>query len=183
MWDMRTVQVIPIAVGSLGSVTKNLDKWLEKLDKRISISLFKKLRYQKLNSKDFKERFGVNYMGKEVNSKGPLVMGYDSLPQQVNRYEVSQCTKQGIIITIIIIIINTWIYVYLFCMNVRMTLLRKLGLCQSKKKKINKNTKFNGRLMKSILNKSEPRIEYSYRFSIQQLTYKTNRIEMTLNSV
>ena len=45
MWDMRTVQVIPIAVGSLGSVTKNLDKWLEKLDKRISISLFKKLRY------------------------------------------------------------------------------------------------------------------------------------------
>ena len=45
MWDMRTVQVIPIVVGSLGSVTKNLDKWLEKLDKRISISLFKKLRY------------------------------------------------------------------------------------------------------------------------------------------
>ena len=42
MWDMRTVQVIPIVVGSLGSVTKNLDKWLEKLDKRISISLFKK---------------------------------------------------------------------------------------------------------------------------------------------
>ena len=26
MWDMRTVQVIPIVVGSLGSVTKNLDK-------------------------------------------------------------------------------------------------------------------------------------------------------------
>ena len=42
---MRTGQVIPIVVGSLGSVTKNLDKWLEKLDKRISISLFKKLRY------------------------------------------------------------------------------------------------------------------------------------------
>ena len=77
---MRTVQVIPIVVGSLESVTKNLDKWLEKLDKRISISLFKKLRYSKLKSKDFKESFGVNYMGKEVNSKGPLVMGYDSLP-------------------------------------------------------------------------------------------------------
>ena len=42
---MRTVQVIPIVEGSLESVTKNLDKWLEKLDKRISISLFKKLRY------------------------------------------------------------------------------------------------------------------------------------------
>ena len=61
MWDMRTVQVIPIVVGSLESVTKNLDKWLEKLDKRISISLFKKLRYQKLNSKDFKESFGVTW--------------------------------------------------------------------------------------------------------------------------
>ena len=34
-----TVQVIPIVVGSLGGVTKNLDKWLEKLDIRISISL------------------------------------------------------------------------------------------------------------------------------------------------
>ena len=33
-----------IVVASLGSVTKNLDKWLEKLDKRINISLFKKLR-------------------------------------------------------------------------------------------------------------------------------------------
>ena len=36
---MRTGQVIPIVVGSLESVTKNLDKWLEKLDKKISISL------------------------------------------------------------------------------------------------------------------------------------------------
>jgi len=39
------VRVIPIVVESLGSVTKNLDKRLEKLDKRISISLFKELRY------------------------------------------------------------------------------------------------------------------------------------------
>ena len=61
MWDMKTVQVIPIVLGSLGSVTKNLDKWLEKFDKRISISLFKKLRYWKLNSKDFKESFGVTW--------------------------------------------------------------------------------------------------------------------------
>ena len=37
-----TVQVIPIVVGSLGSVTKNVDKWLEKLDMRISISLLQK---------------------------------------------------------------------------------------------------------------------------------------------
>ena len=39
MWNMRTVQEIPIVVGSLGSVAKNLLKWLEKLDTRISISL------------------------------------------------------------------------------------------------------------------------------------------------
>ena len=42
MWYVRTVQVIPIVVGSLGSVTKNLDKWLEKLDIKISISLLQK---------------------------------------------------------------------------------------------------------------------------------------------
>ena len=56
---MRTVQVIPIVVGSLESVTKNLDKWLEKLDKRISISLF--LNYATRNSKDFKKSFGVTW--------------------------------------------------------------------------------------------------------------------------
>jgi len=39
MWNMRTVQVVPIVVGSLGSVTKNLDKWLGKLNIKISISL------------------------------------------------------------------------------------------------------------------------------------------------
>ena len=36
---MRTVQELLIVVLSLGSVTKNLDKCLEKLDIRISISL------------------------------------------------------------------------------------------------------------------------------------------------
>ena len=39
IWNMRTVQEIQIVVWSLGSVTKNLDKWLEKLDIRSSISL------------------------------------------------------------------------------------------------------------------------------------------------
>ena len=42
MWNMRTVQVVPIVVGSLGSVTKNLDKWLGKLNVKISISLLQK---------------------------------------------------------------------------------------------------------------------------------------------
>ena len=31
-WDMRTVQVIYIIVQSLGSVTKTLDNWVEKLN-------------------------------------------------------------------------------------------------------------------------------------------------------
>ena len=39
---MRTVHVIPIVVRSLGSVTKNLNKWLEKLDMTISISSLRK---------------------------------------------------------------------------------------------------------------------------------------------
>ena len=39
MWNMRTVQVVTIVIGSLGSVTKNLDKWLGKLKVKISISL------------------------------------------------------------------------------------------------------------------------------------------------
>ena len=39
---MRTVQVVPIVVGSLGSVTKNLDKWQGELNVKISISLLQK---------------------------------------------------------------------------------------------------------------------------------------------
>ena len=42
MWNMRTVRVVPIVVGSLGSVTKNLDKWLAELNVKISISLLQK---------------------------------------------------------------------------------------------------------------------------------------------
>ena len=42
MWNMRTEQVVPIVVGSLGSVTKSLDKWLGKLDVKIGISLLQK---------------------------------------------------------------------------------------------------------------------------------------------
>ena len=34
--------MVPIVVGSLGSVTKNLDKWLAKLNVKISISLLQK---------------------------------------------------------------------------------------------------------------------------------------------
>jgi len=39
MWNIRTVLVVPIVVRSLGRVTKNSDKWLGKLNIKISISL------------------------------------------------------------------------------------------------------------------------------------------------
>ena len=42
MWNMKTVQVVPVVVGSMGSVTKNLDKWLGKLNVKISILLLQK---------------------------------------------------------------------------------------------------------------------------------------------
>ena len=43
MWNMRTVRVIPIVIRSLGKVTKNLDKWLEKLYSLYVFSLAKSL--------------------------------------------------------------------------------------------------------------------------------------------
>ena len=43
MWNMRTVRVIPIAIRSLGKVTKNLDTWLEKLYSLYVFSLAKSL--------------------------------------------------------------------------------------------------------------------------------------------
>ena len=42
VWNMRTVQVIPIVVGSLGSVEKNLDNSLGKLNVNINTSLLRK---------------------------------------------------------------------------------------------------------------------------------------------
>ena len=42
MGNMRTVQVVPIVVGSLGSVKKNLDKRLGKSNVKISVSLLPK---------------------------------------------------------------------------------------------------------------------------------------------
>ena len=32
MWGIRKVQVVPVVIGALGSVTKRFDKWNEKLD-------------------------------------------------------------------------------------------------------------------------------------------------------
>ena len=32
MWEIRKVQVVPVVIGALGSVSKGFDKWIEKLD-------------------------------------------------------------------------------------------------------------------------------------------------------
>ena len=35
IWSMRKVVVIPVVVGALGTITKNLDKWIEKIGIKI----------------------------------------------------------------------------------------------------------------------------------------------------
>ena len=32
MWEIRKVQVVPVVIGALRSVSKGFDKWIEKLD-------------------------------------------------------------------------------------------------------------------------------------------------------
>ena len=32
LWEMRKVDVIPVVIGALGTVTKHFQKWIEKLD-------------------------------------------------------------------------------------------------------------------------------------------------------
>ena len=76
MWNMRTVQGISIVVGSSGSVTKNLDQWLGKLDIKLSTSL---LQTTTLLGAARILRKILEFWSKEVNSMRPLVMDYDSL--------------------------------------------------------------------------------------------------------
>ena len=59
MWNMRTVQVVPIVVGSLGSVTKNLDKWLGKLNIYQNKYFITTENYVTGNGEDFKKGIGA----------------------------------------------------------------------------------------------------------------------------
>ena len=34
MWSVKNVDVVPVVVGALGSVTKNLGEWIEKVEIR-----------------------------------------------------------------------------------------------------------------------------------------------------
>ena len=39
MWTMRKIEIIPIVVGALGAVSRNLNNWIEKLDVHIRVEL------------------------------------------------------------------------------------------------------------------------------------------------
>ena len=42
MWDMRKVFVIPVVVGVLGCVTKDLGKWIDRLGIKVSTAFLQK---------------------------------------------------------------------------------------------------------------------------------------------
>ena len=41
-WKMRKVEVIPVVIGALGTVTKHFEKWIEKLDLDLTIEALQK---------------------------------------------------------------------------------------------------------------------------------------------
>ena len=42
IWKMRKVEVIPVVIGALGTVTKHFEKWTEKLDLDLTIEALQK---------------------------------------------------------------------------------------------------------------------------------------------
>ena len=42
LWDMRKVLVIPVVVGVLGCVTKDLGKWIDRLGIKVSTTFLQK---------------------------------------------------------------------------------------------------------------------------------------------
>ena len=42
IWKMRKVEVIPVAIWALGTVTKHFEKWIEKLDLDLTIEALQK---------------------------------------------------------------------------------------------------------------------------------------------
>ena len=102
MWNTRTVQVIQIVVGSFASVTKNLEKWLESWTQELVFHCPPKTTL--LGTERILRKVLVSSRVRSRNLRVPL-MGHDSLPQQVQRYGISRCTKKEIIMMIIIMII------------------------------------------------------------------------------
>ena len=42
MWQLRKVHVVPVVVGALGSVTKEFDRWIEKLGVIVDVGAVQK---------------------------------------------------------------------------------------------------------------------------------------------
>ena len=42
IWKMRKVEVIPVVIGELGTITKHFEKWIEKLDLDSTIEALQK---------------------------------------------------------------------------------------------------------------------------------------------
>ena len=43
IWKMRKVEVIPVAIETLGTVTKHFEKWIEKLELGLTIEALQRL--------------------------------------------------------------------------------------------------------------------------------------------
>ena len=42
MWQMKDVQFIPVVIGALGTVTKQFEKWIQKLHLEITVEMLQK---------------------------------------------------------------------------------------------------------------------------------------------
>ena len=42
MWRMKDVEIIPVEIGTLGTVIKQFEKWIQKLDLEITVEMLQK---------------------------------------------------------------------------------------------------------------------------------------------
>ena len=54
LWKLKMVEVVPVVIGALGSVTKGFDRWIEKLGIPFNVGVIKKNCFVG-NCKDFEE--------------------------------------------------------------------------------------------------------------------------------
>ena len=57
LWKLKMVEVVPVVIGALGSVTKGFDRWIEKLGIPFNVGVIKKNCFVG-NCKDFEEIVG-----------------------------------------------------------------------------------------------------------------------------
>ena len=42
MWKLKKVEIVPVVIGALGSVTKEFDRWIEKLGITLNVGVVQK---------------------------------------------------------------------------------------------------------------------------------------------